>query len=137
MNNKSQILSWILSTLKESVWAPMSVLGFYVFGLSFHLYDLFPPLDIPSHFIGGMAITYFYRSLIRNSQQIIGNIPLVVQIIFAFTCTGTTTILWEVYENMLDYFFGTHMVRGLEDTFVDLIFGLSGALVLSLSYRRR
>lgn len=137
MQNKNQIINWIIATLRESAWAPLGIFGFYLIGLAFHLFDIFPPLDIPTHFMGGVAITYFFRSAIRNSQGIVGDIPLPIQIIFAFTCTGTTTILWEFYENILDYVFGFHMVRGLEDTLVDLILGLSGALVLSLLYRKR
>lgn len=137
MQNKNQIINWIIATLRESAWAPLGIFGFYLIGLAFHLFDIFPPLDIPTHFMGGVAITYFFRSAIRNSQGIVGDIPLPIQIIFAFTCTGTTTIMWEFYENILDYFFGFHMVRGLEDTLVDLILGLSGALVLSLLYRKR
>ena len=46
-------------------------------------------------------------------------------------------IFWEFYENGLDYFLGTHMVRGLEDTIVDMLLGLMGALVFSLFYWRR
>jgi len=134
---KNNFIDWVVSTLRESAWAPLSVFGFYLFGLAFHLYDKFPPLDIPTHFMGGVVITYFYRVAIRNSQKIFGDIPFLIQIIFAFTCTGTTVVLWEFYENILDYFFGFHMVRGLEDTLVDLIMGLSGALVLSLLYRKR
>jgi len=134
---KVKFISWISSTLRESAWAPLSVFSFYLFGLIFHLYDLFPPLDVPTHFMGGVTITYFYRSLIRNSQPIVGEIPLPIRIIFAFTCTGTTAVFWEFYENFADRFLGTHMVRGLEDTLVDLILGLSGALVLSLLYRKK
>jgi hypothetical protein len=137
MNSKTTFFNWIILTLKESAWAPLSIFGFYLAGLALHLFDLFPSLDVPTHFMGGAAITYFYRSAIRNSQGIAGDIPLPVQIIFAFTCTGTTTVLWEFYENILDRVFGFHMVRGLEDTLVDLILGLSGALVLSLLYRKR
>jgi hypothetical protein len=37
----------------------------------------------------------------------------------------------------MDRFFGFQMVRGLDDTLVDLILGLSGALVLSLFYKPR
>jgi len=135
MQNK--FIKWIVTTLKESAWAPLSVVIFYFVGLAFHLFDMYPPLDIPTHFMGGVAITYFYRSAIRQSQSIVGDIPLSIQVIFAFTCTGTTTVLWEFYENIMDRFFGFHMVRGLEDTIVDLILGLSGALVLSVSYRGR
>ena len=137
MNNKSQFYNWISATLRESAWAPLSVIGFYVLGLALHLFDKYPTLDIPTHFMGGVAITYFYRSAIRNSQRIVGDIPLSIRIIFAFTCTGTTIILWEFYENIMDHVFGFHMVRGLEDTIVDMFVGLSGALVLSMLYRKR
>jgi len=137
MQNKSQFFNWIVVTLKESAWAPLSVFGFYVFGLVIHLFDLFPPLDIPTHFMGGVVITYFYRVAIRNSQKIVGDIPHPIQVILAFTCTGTTTVFWEFYENFADHFLGTHMVRGLEDTIVDLILGISGALVLSALYRKK
>lgn len=135
--NKHELVNWIFVTLRESAWAPLSVLIFYLIGRLLYLFDLFPWLDIPTHFTGGVAITYFYRSAIRNSQGIVGVIPTSIQILLAFTCTGTTIILWEFYENLFDFFFGTHMVRGLEDTILDMFLGLLGALVLSIFYRRR
>ena len=97
MQNK--FINWIIATLKESAWAPLSVVAFYFVGLWLHLFDMYPPLDIPTHFMGGVAITFFYRSAIWNSQKIVGDIPLPIQILFAFTATGTTTVLWEFYEN--------------------------------------
>ena len=135
--NKSALVNWISTTLREAAWAPLSVLIFYLIGRTLQLFDLFPRLDMPTHFIGGVAITYFYRSAIRNSQGIVGVIPASIQILLAFTCTGTTIILWEFYENLLDLFFGTHMVRGLEDTILDMFLGLLGALVLTIFYRHR
>jgi hypothetical protein len=137
MTNRQQLITWITATLRESAWAPLSVFGSYLLGLALGLYDLFPPLDIPTHFLGGVVITYFYRVAIRHSQKLVGEIPLAIQILFAFACTGTTTILWEFYENILDFFLRTDMVRGLQDTIVDLFLGLLGALVLSLFYRKR
>ena len=135
--DKKQLVSWVSITLREAAWAPLSIIAFYAIGLALHLYDLFAPLDLPSHLMGGVAITYFFRSAIKNSQRIVGDIPIPIQIIFAFTCTGTTIIFWEFYENLLDLFFGTHMVRGLEDTIVDMFLGLLGALVLTVFYGRR
>ena len=128
-------MNWMLVTLRESAWAPLSVISFYLIGIALHLYDMFPPLDIPTHFMGGVAITYFYRSAIKNSQKYLGDIPALVQTLFAFTCTGTTIIIWEFYENAFDFLFGTHMVRGLEDTVVDMFIGLTGGLFLSIFYR--
>ena len=136
MINRRQFLDWFVKTLRETAWAPLSVFGFYLFGLVIDLYDRFPFVDIPTHFMGGVAITYFYRGAIRNLNMFFDELPLVVRIVFAFTCTGTTIILWEFYENAFDTLFGTTMVRGLEDTITDMFVGMAGALVLSVLYRR-
>ena len=132
-----QVTDWIVATLRESAWAPLSVIGFYLLGLALDWFDLYPPLDIPTHFMGGVAITYFYRSAIHHSQKIVGEIPLPIQVILAFTCTGTTIIFWEFYENILDFLFSANNVLGLSDTIKDMFLGLLGALVLSVFYRRR
>ena len=137
MPNKQQFLAWVSATLRESAWAPLGVVAIYLIGLAFRRYLIFPPLDIPTHFLGGVAITYFYLSAVRNSQKFLGDIPLPIQVLLAVTCTGTTTVLWEFYENIVDYFLGTNMVLGLEDTLKDMFLGLLGALVLSILYRRR
>jgi hypothetical protein len=129
-------VGWIFATLREAAWAPLGVFGAYLLGLAFQLFELFPFLDIPFHFLGGVVITYFYRVAIRRSQKLVGDIPSLIQVLFAFTCTGTTTIFWEFYEYIFDFFFATQMVRGLEDTVIDLFLGLLGALAVSLFYRR-
>ena len=132
-----EVVAWVIDTLREAAWAPIVVFLFYWVARSLQLFVYFPPLDIPTHFMGGVVITYFYRVAIRNAQRLVGEIPFPVQVLFALTCTGTTTIFWEFYENIFDYFFHTQMVRGVTDTVVDLFVGLLGALVFSLLYRRR
>lgn len=137
MNNTEIFIDWIKTTLREAVWAPLGVILFYGTGLTLGWYDLYPPLDIPTHLLGGIAITYFYRSAVRNSQKYVGEIPLLIQVLFAFTATGTTAILWEFLENVSDYFLSTQHVHGLRDTLTDLFMGLSGALLITIFYRRR
>jgi hypothetical protein len=130
-------MQWIIDTLREAAWAPLGVFGFYLAGLALGLYKSFPPLDIPTHFMGGVVITYFYRAAIRYSQRLVGEIPLPIQVLLAVAGAGTTAILWEFYENIADFFLATQMVRGVQDTIVDLFAGLLGALVLSVFYRPR
>ena len=132
-----QVIAWVIDTLCQAAWAPIIVFLFYLVARSLQLFVLFPPLDIPTHFLGGVAITYFYRVAIRNVQRRVGEIPFPVQVLFAFTCTGTTTIFWEFYEYLFDFFFDTQMVRGVTDTTVDFFVGLLGALVFTLLYRQR
>jgi hypothetical protein len=136
MRNR-QIAAWISHTLRESAWAPLGVFLLYLVARSLQLYNRFPPLDIPTHFLGGVAITYFYRVAIRNAQQLVGSIPLPIQVLFAFTCAGTTMIFWEFYEYTSDFLLDSKMVRGVTDTTVDFFVGLLGALVLSIFYRHR
>src|SRR5512139_336562 len=134
---RKRMTDWILVTLREAAWAPLGVIGLYLLGLLFGVYDRYPPMDIPTHFLGGVAITYFYRSAIRNSQVFVGEIPYPIRVIFAFTATGTTIILWEFYEMILDTLFLANNVLGLADTIKDMFVGLMGALVLTIFYRRR
>jgi len=132
-----QVAAWITSTLRESAWAPLGVFLFYLIARSLQLFSVFPSLDIPTHFLGGVVITYFYRVAIQNAQKLVGEIPFPIQVIFAFTCAGTTMIFWEFYEYISDFLFDTKMVRGVTDTTVDFFVGLFGALILSIIYRRR
>lgn len=132
MTNKQKLLIWILVTVRESIWAPFGVFVSYLVIKAFDGYLLYPPLDIPTHFLGGVTIAYFYRSAIVNSQKLVGSIPLPIQILLTFTCTGTTTILWEFFEYSSDLFFHTSMVLGLEDTLKDMFMGLLGGLILLL-----
>ena len=134
--SKQQWIQWGFTTLREAAWAPLCVYGVYLIGIVFDWYDRYPPLDIPTHFMGGVAITYFFRSAIRNSQAVLGDIPFPIQVMFAFTCTGTTIIFWEFLEVTLDFLFQAHNVLGLTDTIKDMFVGLLGALVLTIFYSR-
>lgn len=137
MTERQRRLDWLTHTLREAAWAPLSVFILYLAARHFQLFRLYPTLDIPTHFLGGVVITYFYRVAIRHSQRSVGAVPFPVQVLFAFTATGTTTIFWEFYEYVFDYFFHTRMIRGVTDTIVDFFVGLLGALALSVFYRQR
>jgi hypothetical protein len=130
MIDRQKLLNWVIATVRQSAWAPLSVFVLYLAGRAFSAYLLYPPLDIPTHFLGGAAIAYFYRSAITESQRLIGSIPRPIQNLLTLTCTGTTTILWEFFEYSSDLFFHTSMVLGLEDTLKDMFLGLLGGLMI-------
>jgi len=132
MSNSQKLINWVFITMREAAWAPLSVFVIYSVVKAFGTYLLYPSLDMPTHFLGGVAIAYFYRSAISNSQKLVGAIPLPVQVLLVFTCTGTTTILWEFFEYFSDFFFHTNMILGLEDTLKDMFLGLLGGLTLIL-----
>lgn len=137
MRDQQPWTGWIVRTLREAAWAPLAIFLFYLLALSLQLYERFPPLDIPTHFLGGMAITYFYRTAIRQAQTLVGGIPAPIQVLLAFTSTGTTAVFWEFYEFIIDFFFHRQMMLGVANTMLDFFMGLSGALVVSLFYQSR
>jgi hypothetical protein len=75
MTSRPQWNDWIFATLREAAWAPLSILGSYLLALAFYLFKLFPPLNIPFHFPGGMILAYFYSSVIKNSRDSAARCP--------------------------------------------------------------
>jgi len=120
-------------TFRQAAWAPLLVFCFYVIAAKgFHLYLEFPNMDIPTHFAGGIAITYFYLTAIQHSQRMIGAIPYIIQPILATSLAAFTAVAWELLEKLSDMLFATKMILGADDTLSDLLCGMIGALVMSL-----
>jgi hypothetical protein len=128
MRNHSNI-RWIAQTLRQAAWAPLLVLGPVVIGEAiFNAFTRFPWIDIPAHFFGGIAVTYFFWCASANAQSIAGHVPKVSYAVFAFGCTASMALLWEIFEFLLDRFLGTHMQHGPRDTLSDIFFGLAGSV---------
>jgi len=123
--------SWLKRTFQEAAWAPLAVFCFYaVAAKGFNAYILYPWLDMPTHFVGGIAITYFFRVGTVHAQEFIGSIPRSIQLVLSLGLTAVTAVVWELLEFLSDITFGTHMNLGVSDTLFDLLFGLLGALVV-------
>ena len=122
---------WLSSTTKKSGWAPFSVFCVYaVAAKGFSAYLIYPWLDIPTHFLGGVAITYFFLTAIEHSENLVGATPPIIQRLLAIGLTAISAVVWEFLEFLSDYFLGTHHNLGVTDTISDLFFGLLGATVI-------
>jgi len=123
--------SWLKHTFQETAWAPLAVFCFYaVAAKGFNVYILYPWLDMPTHFVGGIAITYFFRVGTVHAQELVGSIPRSIQLVLSLGLTAVTAVVWEFLEFLSDIIFGTHMNLGVSDILSDLLFGLLGALVV-------
>lgn len=126
--------SWTLQTLRRAGWAPLLVFGLHVVvSRGLDAYRLFPPLDIPMHFFGGVAIAYFFRhaalqaprhGLTQATDQLTHWV-----LVLALTCSAT--VIWEFAEFVSDHLFGTHAQLGLADTMKDVLMGSLGGLTLA------
>lgn len=122
---------WLKHAIHQSAWAPLLVLLFYAIAAKgFNAYLIYPWLDMPTHFLGGAAITYFFLCAINHGQALLGEIPVLIRKLLALGLTATTAIVWEFLEFLSDVALGTKMNLGVADTLADLFFGLLGGVVV-------
>lgn len=127
--------NWIMGTLRQAAWAPLIVFAFYAIAAKgYNAYVTAPSLDMPTHFFGGMAMTYFYMAAINNSQSLVGIIPRLIQMFLSIGLIAITAILWEFLEYASDLALNTKMNLGVSDTLSDLFFGLFGGVIFVTAY---
>lgn len=126
------------TTLKRYSWFPLAV--FLAHEACSHLlnaYERWPPIDIPLHFLGGFSMAFFAagalsvftgRRLVRRPDPLLRWLLL-----FALACTAA--VFWEFAEWTSDRYFGTNcQMNDLDDTLLDLLMGLLGALAFLLPH---
>jgi hypothetical protein len=134
MNNRTLLFKWAAAAVRRSGWAPaLLFICYLIISLVFNGYVLYPPLDIPTHFMGGVALSFFYLDAVENSQEFIGRVPRLLQAPFVFTALTTTAVFWEFYEFASDYLIGTQLQHGVADTCLDLFFGMLGSFTFLTS----
>ncbi|HYE59953.1 MAG TPA: hypothetical protein VEA18_02105, partial [Candidatus Kapabacteria bacterium] len=104
-------------------------------------YELWPSLDIPMHFIGGV-VTAWSGCLAYGEYAKRGLLPKLPLPFFFFCLIGLVSfvgILWECYEFIHDTFFfrGNYFQPSIRDVMGDLILDLLGGMVLFLLYSMR
>ena len=134
------VIASLVTLFRSAGWAPTLVFGIHVFiSRGLNAYVLFPPLDIPMHFFGGVVIALFiWRCFAAISPAAIAP-PLrpVLIALLVFSFTATATVFWEFAEFLSDRLFRTNAQVGLEDTLLDMALGLAGCLCwLGVAARR-
>lgn len=122
---------WIIRS-SRAAWAPILVFGIHVvLARVFDMYTIFPDIDIPMHFFGGMAITHFLLRSITVAVDLgfIGYPNRTGIAVFAFLAACTTTILWEFLEWILDRLLQREWQVSLDDTLFDMFLGMLGSIV--------
>ena len=92
-----------------------------------NLYEIYPPIDIPMHTLGGIVAAWSVHRFIKIyfKKELSG---LFVSWILLGS-GGVIAIFWETSEMLSDMYLGTHTQLGSIDTTVDLLLGLLGALI--------
>ncbi len=96
---------------------PMIVLFAHLFASQvLNLYKLFPNLDIPFHFAGGLSIAYTSAQILSylEKEKITAALNQVVFLVLIFSLTATATVFWEFAEFIGDQLLNALKKRGQE-----------------------
>jgi hypothetical protein len=127
-----------MSAVRKGIWLPLAV--FILHEVCAHaygnLYDIWPPLDIPMHFLGGVAIAYFGTVFLAQAAKegmlALNSALLTAVLVLALTMSAAT--VWEYAEWISDHTLGTQAQKGLDDTLFDTVVGfLGGSLFVLIS----
>lgn len=111
-------------------WPPMLVFATHIFvSYGLHLYILFPSIDIPMHYLGGLTMAYSCFAALGFLQQhkIICPLDKAIEWVLVFTLIATIAVFWEFAEFSMDRLLGTNVQINLQNTMQDLLMGMLGA----------
>jgi hypothetical protein len=92
-------------------------------------YILFPWLDIPMHFLGGLTMAYslFLTLAILQERRAISRLDKLIEWILVFALVATIAVFWEFAEFSMDRLLGTNVQISLQNTMQDLFIGVVGS----------
>ncbi len=93
-----------------------------------HLYTIFPHVDIPFHYIGGLSIAYTSSCILLylKEQKMIATLDRVIFLILILSLTATAAVFWEFAEFIVDQLLGTNVQVSLANTMQDQFMGILG-----------
>ena len=127
-------------SLKIIVYFLIAFLSLHVFATFYHLYWLFPWLDIPMHFLGGFLLVIIFFYFWRFAHISIGNVFGALVLTLGFV--ALIGVFWEFYEFLHDFYLLTGgkisvFQSSFADTVKDLFFDLvGGTTAFAIFYKR-
>jgi hypothetical protein len=129
--NMETLFKVVRRLLRRSGWAPISVVLFHAaVAIGLDAYTRFPPLDIPMHFVGGVAIAYFFSGCFTALPDgfIEPKHRRWAEFVVVAALTTTAAVVWEFAEFLADAFLAAGSQRGLDDTMLDMAMGMLGGV---------
>ncbi len=104
-----------------------------------NLYTIFPSLDIPFHFIGGLSIAYTSTQILTylEEEKISVALHKAIFLVIIFSLTATATVFWELAEFAGDQVLGANIQISLANTMQDQFMGVLGGTTWVFLYSRK
>lgn len=118
---------------------PIAVLVFHFVIFSQGVYESYPWVDIPMHFMGGFsaAISLLGFGSYLMERKLMGKLDKVALFFFAISMVALIAVLWEFMEFGLDFIVDFKTQLSLKDTIGDLFMGLIGGVFGYFAYLSR
>jgi hypothetical protein len=103
------------------------------------LYELFPNVDIPFHYLGGFSIAYTCARILSyvESEKLTAALHRVVFLLLLLSLTATVAVFWEFAEFLSDQFLATNLQPSIANTMQDQFLGILGGGTWALIYFKR
>jgi hypothetical protein len=103
------------------------------------LYILFPNVDIPFHFIGGLSIAYTSSRILSflESEKITARLNKVIFLMLLLSLTATVAVFWEFAEFISDQFLATNLQPSIANTMQDQFLGILGGSTWAFIFFKR
>lgn len=105
----------------------------------FRLYLIFPNIDIPFHYAGGLSIAYASAQILSflEREKTVAVLNRIIFLVLIVSLTATAAVFWEFTEFLIDQWLHTNVQVSLANTMQDQFMGiLGGATWAFFVYRR-
>jgi hypothetical protein len=101
-----------------------------------NLYILFPNMDIPFHYLGGLSIACTSAQILSylEREKITPRLNRVIFMVLILSLTATAAVFWEFGEFVGDRLFYTNIQISLANTMQDQFLGVLGGMTVAVIY---
>jgi hypothetical protein len=102
----------------------------------FNLYTIFPNMDIPFHYLGGLSIAYTSAEILLylEKENFTPRLNRVILMVLILSLTATAAVFWEFAEFIGDRLFHTNIQVSLTNTMQDQFLGVLGGMTIVFIY---
>ncbi len=97
-------------------------------------YEMFPNIDIPFHYLGGLSIAYTCAQVLSylESEKVTTVLPKGLFLLLLLSLTATVAVFWEFAEFLSDQFLATNLQPSIANTMQDQFLGILGGSTWAL-----
>ena len=103
------------------------------------LYEMFPKIDIPFHYLGGLSIAYMCAQVLSylESEKVTTALHKGLFLLLLLSLTATVAVCWEFAEFLSDQFLNTNLQPSIANTMQDQFLGILGGGTWAVIYLKK